>query len=100
MKYDLNDFIVKYQDVDFITLIVQISKEVQQLDASYKRLNRNDDDNGLTYYREYVGDFLFYLNTGVVPAGIQINGLREFLPIIENLVHKGQFKPEVLNLFK
>lgn len=58
MKYDLNDFIVKYQDEDFISLIVQISKEVQQLDARYMRLNRNDDDNGLTYYREYVGDFL------------------------------------------
>ena len=100
MIYDLNDFILKYQDADFITLITQISKEVQHLDALFMRLRRNEYDNGLTYYREHVGDFLFYLNTGVVPAGIQITGLEHFRPIIENLVNKGQFRPEALNIFK
>jgi len=100
MKYDLNDFILKYQDADFLTLIEEVTREVKYLDARYLRLKRNEYDDALTYYREYVGDFLFYLNTGVVPVGIKITGLHKFLPIIENLVSKGQFRPEALNIFK
>lgn len=100
MKYDINDFILKYQDADYLTLIVEVTKEVQQLDARYMRLKRNEYDEGLSYYRDHVGDFLFYLNSGMVPAGIKLDGLQKFLPIIENLVTKGQFKPEALNVFK
>ncbi|MGV3704527.1 MAG: hypothetical protein ACO1NU_04030 [Arcticibacter sp.] len=100
MKYDINDFILKYQDADFLTLIVEVTKEVQHLDARYMRLKRNEYDEGLGYYRDHVGDFLFYLNSGMVPAGIKLTGLQKFLPIIENLVNKGQFKPEALNVFK
>ncbi|PRD56741.1 hypothetical protein [Sphingobacterium gobiense] len=99
MNYNLSDFISKYKDADYITLITEVPKEVQQLDARYLRLKRNEDDNGLTYYRKHVGDFLFYLNTGVVPSGIQITGLREFLPIIEDLVRKGQFNATALDIF-
>ncbi|MGE6220429.1 hypothetical protein ACQKCH_11430 [Nubsella zeaxanthinifaciens] len=100
MKYDLNDFILKYQDADFLTLIVEVTKEVRQLDARYMRLKRNQYDEGLGYYRDHVGDFLFYLNCGIVPAGIGLKGLQKFQPIIENLVNKGQFKPQALDIFK
>ena len=100
MIYDLNNFVLKYQDKEYINIIIDLNKEVQHLDALYSRLKKNEYDNGLVAYREYLGDFLFYLNSGVVPAGIGKKGLMMFLPILENLVQKGQLKSEVLDLFK
>lgn len=100
MNYDLNHFIAKYKDSDYIDLVELLSREVPNLDARYLRLKRNEYDYGLKNYREHVGDFLFYLNTGMIPAGIQITGLSKFQPIIENFVRKGQFKPEALDIFK
>lgn len=51
-------------------------------------------------YRKHAVDFLFFLNTGIIPATIGLNGLKQFLPIIKNLVKEGQLKEEVLNIFK
>ncbi|MCC6570134.1 MAG: hypothetical protein IT274_00805 [Chitinophagales bacterium] len=46
-------------------------------------------------YREYAGDFLYFLNTGGKPA---VKVLVFFLPVIKNLVDKGQLKESVLEL--
>ena len=100
MKYDLNNFIVKYQDKDYITILMELTKEVQHLDNAFVKLKRNQYDEGLTDYRSHVGDFLFYLNTGVIPGGIGVTGIKKFLPIITNLVEKAQLKPELLNQLK
>lgn len=99
MNYDLNEFVLKYQDKDYITILSDLNKEVVHLDNRFVKLKRNEYDNGLSDYRKHVGDFLFFLNSGVVPGGIGITGLKIFFPIIKNLVDKNQLKPEVLTVF-
>ncbi|MNR44041.1 hypothetical protein D3C85_1627340 [compost metagenome] len=100
MKYDLNSFVEEYQDKDYITILKDLNKEINHLDVLYSKLKRSEYDYGLTEYRKHVGDFLFFLNTGVVPNGIGIVGLKIFLPIVQNLVQKNQLIPKVLNLFE
>lgn len=100
MEYDLQQFITKNKDKDWHILIVEIPKELRHLDEKYSKLKRNEYDNGLTNYRKHVGDFLFFLNNGIVPAGIGIEGLKNFLPIVEKLVAKNQLIPKVLDLFR
>ncbi|KIQ22765.1 hypothetical protein RT99_06645 [Flavobacterium sp. MEB061] len=100
MKYDLNSFVEEYRDKDYINILKDLNKEISHLDVLYLKLKSSEYDYGLTEYRQHVGDFLFFLNTGVVPNGIGIVGLRNFLPIVTNLVQKNQLKPSILNLFE
>lgn len=100
MDYNLEQYILKYENADYLHLLEQTTKEVEHLDKIYLNIKKNHDDDGLIYYRKHVGDFLFYLNCGVVPADIGLNGLKKFLPLITNLVKKGQLKKEALEIFK
>lgn len=100
MEYDIKKLVLKYQDKNYAEILTELTKEVTHLDQLYAKLKRSEYDNGLTDYRTHAGDFLFFINSGAVPAGIGLSGLKLFLPIIVNLVDKGQLKPEVLNLFK
>lgn len=56
IKYDSYKFILTYQDSDFLSLLVEVTKEVQQLYARYMRLKRNEFEDGQTYYRDHLGD--------------------------------------------
>ncbi|MEQ7802238.1 hypothetical protein ABDJ41_20750 [Pedobacter sp. ASV1-7] len=98
MNYNLNTFVQKYQHKDLGEILAFLFREVPHLDGLYAKLKRNQDDGGLIFYRAHLGDFLFFLQNGVVPAGIGKDGLALFRPILENLVQKNTFKPEVLNL--
>ncbi len=103
MAWEIEELIRKYQDKDFIELHKSLAKEVKELDriyfypGKYKHISSNYK---FKRYREHAIDFLFFLNTGMIPATIGLNGLKQFLPIIKDLVKKGQLKEEVLNIFK
>lgn len=98
MNYDLNNFVQKYQDKNLGEILSFLFREVPHLDRLHAKLKRNQDDGGLIFYRAHLGDFLFFLQSGVVPAGIGKDGLALFRPILENLVQKNAYKPEVLDL--
>ncbi len=97
MNYEKEDLLNKYKDKNFIEIISELTDEVKHLD----RINQNKkafkitSDYQFTEYRDYAGGFLYFLNTGGKPAG---NVLNFFLPVITNLVNKGQLKKEVLEL--
>lgn len=99
MKYSIENLTLKYQDKSWMEIIDELSKEVRALDRVYNKLKYPLDYEGerISAYRKYAGDLLFYLNCGVIPAGIGIEGMQNFIPIIKNLVDKGHLKNEALN---
>lgn len=103
MEYEIEELVQKYQDKDIIELRESLTAEVKELDRIYfypGKYKHISSDHKFMKYRDYAGDFLCFLNTGITPATIGIEGLKHFLPIIRNLVEKGQLKKEVLNIFK
>jgi hypothetical protein len=101
MKFDINELIEKYQDKELFDIIVELTREVEYLDKLWRKTDKKAPYvYQLEKYREYAGDFLYFLNTGGTPAGIGLEGLKHFLPIIQNLVNKGNFKETVLDRFK
>ncbi len=101
MEFEIESLVKKYKDKDLPVIWSELTSEVIHLDKLFSkyRPKHNSSDNGLKEYREYAGDFLFFLNTGVTPVGIGIEGLRILLPVIKNLVEKGQLKKEILDRF-
>jgi hypothetical protein len=104
MQFDKNDLIKKYINKDLFDIIYELSSEIERLDKLHLNINHKSNRHLSAYqlreYREYAGDFLFFLNSGITPAGIGIDGLKFFLPIINNLVDKGQLKQSVLDRFQ
>ena len=102
MTFDLEKLVDKYKDKSYIDIIVELTKEVQHLDNLWikPKLVPTDQRYELEKYRDYAGDLLYFMNTGGTPATIGLNGLRRFLPIISNLVEKGQLTKDVLDRFQ
>lgn len=102
MTFDIDNLVSKYKDKDFIDIVIELTKEVQHLDNLWKNHHKHKEVSAyeLERYRKYAGDFLYFMNTGGTPAEIGLNGLRHFLPVINNLVEKKQFKLDVLDRFQ
>lgn len=101
MQFDKNQLFEKYNNKDLFAIISELSAEVTYLDNLYCNIKRHKDisEDQLLEYRKYAVDFLFFLNTEKTPSGIGIEGLRNFLPVITNLVGKGLEK-SALAIFK
>ncbi len=101
MDFDLNNLIERIKDKDFIEILDDLVKERTYL----KRLSLSDvkkagkSEYKFSQYKDHIGDFLFFLNSGMTPATTGLDGLKKFLPVINNLVEKKQLKPEVLDRF-
>lgn len=97
--YNLNYFIEQIQGKDLEAVYLTLQEEISSLDVVSRTIKNNDPmyDNFLEY-RKYVGDFLFFLNCGVVPAGIGKDGLKKFSPVIIHLVEIGALTEPVLKL--
>lgn len=51
-------------------------------------------------YREFIGAFVFFIRSRIKPDGIDDSDFQLFRPVCENLVQKGQCRPEVMDYFK
>jgi hypothetical protein len=103
MAWEIKELVKKYQDKDFIEIHKSLTTELKELDRIYYYPGKDkhiSSDYKFKRYRDHAGDFLFFLNTGMVPATIGRDGLKQFLPIIRNLVKKGNLDEDVLNIFK
>lgn len=102
MEFDINELVERYKAMDFLSIHQDLAREVNRLDVLAQRPAKGRNDYAhykMMEYRKYAGDFLFFLNTGVTPNGIGLEGLKIFLPVIQSLVDQKQLKKEVLDRF-
>jgi hypothetical protein len=101
ITYSIDDYINSVINKDWLTIIDITEKEVRKVDAIWLKTNQKKPNYyQIRRYRELVGDFLFFLNCRIVPAGIGKEGLKKFEPVIKSLVDQGCFLPAVLDLLK
>jgi len=103
--YDFQRFLNRIGNLSLEEMI----KETERVgDALQSRLYPGRGRRGLgkehefeaRMYMERLGRFLFFLRTGIKPAGISDGEFQSFHPVIEKLVNKGQLKPAILDLFE
>jgi|GEM_PF-1644193 len=100
-EYNLDKFIKKITGLEYIEVYKIVLAEVVRIDAIYDRVKAVQTDYKFNYYRDHVGDFLFFLNVRtVIPKGIGKEGLRLFAPVIEHIVQTGGLTDESLKLLQ
>ncbi|MBN1618499.1 hypothetical protein JW887_04100 [Candidatus Dojkabacteria bacterium] len=93
-KQDFIDFLESLQGKDIFEIHAITNNEYRECDKLKTRFPE------YVRYVEYIGEFLFFVNTGVRPCNISFEEFLLYKPICENLVETGSLKKEVLELFK
>jgi len=85
--------------MDRVEIVMYTTEELEQAERSSDRV-RSASPKGSMDYADRVGEFLFWMNTGVRPANAREGDFRLYRLVAEELVKKGQFKPSVLAMFE
>lgn len=101
-KYNFEEFLDAIKDKDLPEILILASGEAEaaeRLSSSSTRGIAKAEKLRIAYYRKKVGEFTFFIGHGIKPDGVNEEDFKMYQPICEILVKKGQFKPEMVNLF-
>jgi hypothetical protein len=101
---NIADFLDSVCDLDFVEIVRQGQAEAAEIDRElYPGRGRRGLPKGMqdqaARLRRQLGNFLFFMQSGVRPADASSDEFALYRPLCERLVKKGQFKPSVLDLF-
>lgn len=104
-KFDVECFVDNLKDKNLVEVFNLTTNKVNELDivslySKKRKLDCNISVYKLQNYKEHIGDFLFFMQTSIIPSSIGIDGLKRFLPIIQNLVDKEALPLCTLNIFE
>jgi hypothetical protein len=91
---EIDNIVDKYKDKEFFDIIFELEKEVVRLKLIKGRKQH------LTDYINSAKEVLFFLQSGIKPAGISDWEFRKMKPLIEKLVEKGNLKKEIMGCFE
>jgi len=100
--YDFKKFIEDIREKDYPEIVLAAERAAYEAERKSFRIKGSVKarEQGSLRYIDLLKKFLFFMNHGVKPAGITDWDFLMFRSVCENLVKKGQFKPEVLDIFK
>ena len=98
----MSEFVDLVNGLSFSRIMADTECEVDQAEyASFKAKDARDFRiRGSVQYAETLQGLLFLLRYGKTPDGVAPEDLLLFRPIVENLIGKGELKPEALELFE
>ena len=100
MAYDFDEFLDKTKDMSWKEIIVFGDQEVKKADrASHGRGGTVATEAGSLEYAEKIRKFLFFLQHGR-RAGGSDEDFEKYKKVVEALVNKGNFQPEILDSFE
>jgi len=76
------------------------AREAERLSSSSSKGIEKATKMRIGYYSKRVGEFAFFMKSGIKPGGIDERDFELYRPICEKLVENGQFKPDILNRFE
>jgi hypothetical protein len=100
--FDIAKFIEKIKDMDYAQILVEAQQEVYRAESGTSGIKgavKKREAGALEYAAEVKG-LIFFLSSGIKPAGVSNHIFYSFKPIVQNLVNKKQFKPDALEVFK
>ena len=109
---DKRRFIEAVENKDYVEIIRMAEQEANAADnLPYGRKPKVKDSPmeaqawknrkwAIQEYSKFLRDFLFFMrNPTIKPDGISDRDFQSLRPVCENLVKRGQLKPEVMNFF-
>lgn len=102
MSYSISEFLNSVIDDDFEVVFMKAEAECRQAERNSYGVRGavKARQMGSTQYVDSLRAFIFFLNSGMRSGTISDWEFQLYRPICEALVHKGQFKAEVMNVFK
>lgn len=100
-NYNFDAFIDFVADHDYLEILRLADSECSSAErASYSvRGAAQARSLGSTDYARAIKAFIFFLRSGIQPAGASDSEFRSYRRVCEKLVEKKQFKPSVLRMF-
>jgi hypothetical protein len=101
-RYDFNTFVQRIKHLDLDQMIMKVGSWAGTArNESYDRPGAiSARDSGSLEFASRLDDLLFFLGQGALPGGGRSPDAGIYKEIAELLVAKGQFKKEILDLFK
>ena len=102
MDYTIENLLIECKNKNYLELLDYLSKESSRVDLAISTLrnHHNLSEYQLREYQNYNKGFLFFLNTGSIPATIEKEDFKIFLPIINRLVEEGSQSKNALQMFE
>jgi len=98
MKYDVSAFIKKYSVLNAGQILKDLTVEVTNLETAWRYVKANTTEyRELEIYKDCADSLLFYLNTRVIPSPKTAHDMQALVPIIKNLVDRGELSKTMLD---
>lgn len=100
-RFDFNEFLDRMATLDYHEILMQANSEcgsVERISYGVKGCVRHRAD-GSVRYAQRIKAFLWFMRTCTRPLSADESEFQRYRGVAKALVEKGQFKPEVLDLF-
>ena len=100
--YNLKEFVERVKDRDWSEIVDLTVKEIREANrrSAFVKGAAKARAQGSIEYGEKLKAFLAFMRTQAVPCGIDEVDFELFRPVAENMVRKGEFKSQVMSLFR
>lgn len=102
MTYDFDAFLERMAKLDYLKIIAVADEECGRVESFSRRVPGAVErrKRGSLQYAAKIKGFLFYMRYGKRPQGVSDSDFQKYKVVVEALVRKKQYKPEVLNAFR
>ena len=101
--FNISEFFESITEKNYLETILAAQSEVtaaETLTAGGRRGAPAARQQGAGHYADVLKKFLFLLNTGAKPGGVDDNDFARFRPFIARFVRDGILRAEALDVFK
>ena len=101
-QYDFDLFLQTVRDMNYLEILQHAEMEANRAEKASTRVRGavRARQQGSGQYVAKIGAFLFFMRHGQRPSSASDDEFQSYRPVVEALVAKDQFKPEILNLFR
>ncbi|HXL57541.1 MAG TPA: hypothetical protein VN958_14855 [Chitinophagaceae bacterium] len=102
MNYDINKFISEAKTKTYIELIEYCEDKLNWLDKIRfsKKSPLKDKEYEIKKYHDFIHEYLFFLRSGIKPAGMRKEDFEMTKEITTELVNKKNLKEEILKVYE
>jgi hypothetical protein len=101
MDFNIDDFIAEAKTKTWLELIAHCEKQLNWLDniTFSKKSPFKEKEYQVRRYRDFIGEYLFFLRSGIKPAGMREDDFQRTKEITLELVNKKNLKEDVLKVY-
>lgn len=100
VTFDFSSFLVRVEEMGLLEILSAANAEcarAEHASSSVPGATRNREAGSIAYGTR-VKQFMFYLQSGSYPAGVDSSDPRLYLPVVRRLVQKGQLPHAYLDV--